>query len=248
MEKLSFKLEIFEGPLDLLLHLIDKNKVNIYDIPISEITEQYLDYLNQLSSMDLDVSSEFLVMAAHLLYIKSKMLLPKYTEPEEDEEDPRQKLIERLLEYKKYKEASVFLEEREHRHKNIFFKDADEIEIPSSSCNLVNLSIDDLLKAFKAVLKKNTEVRTEDKSAFNNIVGTEKVSIKRKIKEILKLLKQKKELKFLDIFNNTHLRAEIVARFLAVLELVKLDVIIIENKDEQLYIYRSKKNGEANEY
>ena len=115
MSELSFKLEIFEGPLDLLLFLIQKNKVNIYDIPISLITEQYLKHLEEMEKHDLEISSEFLVMAARLLYIKSKMLLPKHEELEsEEEEDPRQELIQNLVEYKKYKEVSHFFSDRKN--------------------------------------------------------------------------------------------------------------------------------------
>ncbi|MDR0406447.1 MAG: segregation/condensation protein A, partial [Clostridiales bacterium] len=106
MKQISFKLEIFEGPLDLLLHLISKNKVSLYDIPVSEITEQYMDYLGEMAHFDIEVSSEFLVLAARLLYIKSKMLLPKYEDAEE-EDDPREELAQRLIAYKRFKEAAL---------------------------------------------------------------------------------------------------------------------------------------------
>ncbi|MGE4282905.1 MAG: ScpA family protein [Clostridia bacterium] len=248
MEKLSFRLDVFEGPLDLLLHLIEKNKVNIYDIPIADITGQYLEHLEQLSFMDLEVSSEFLMMAAHLLYIKSKMLLPKHTDSTEEEEDPREQLVARLLEYKKYKEASSFLEERELTYRNIVFKNPDELEIPAVSYSLMNLSIDDLLKAFQGIIKKNTYHQIDVKESFSDIVGITKTSVKQEIREVLKQLDIHKSTTLLELFCNIHLKAEIVTRFLAVLELIKSDIIIIEQRNEQIYIYRSKKNGEVNEY
>ena len=133
MEKLSFKLEVFEGPLDLLLFLIQKNKVSIYDIPVSIITEQYMEYLKLMETNDLEISSEFLVMAARLLYIKSKMLLPKHEELEgEEEEDPRQELIQNLVEYKKYKEVSKFFSDRKNICDFLYFKNSvktDEFKI-----------------------------------------------------------------------------------------------------------------------
>ncbi|MEG1741768.1 MAG: segregation/condensation protein A, partial [Acetivibrio sp.] len=119
---ISVKLEAFEGPLDLLLHLIDKNKVNIYDIPIAMITEQYLEYIAAMKTKDMDIMSEFLVMAATLLNIKSRMLLPKDETQEEEEEDPRKELVERLLEYKMYKYISYELKDRQEDASKVLFK------------------------------------------------------------------------------------------------------------------------------
>ena len=124
MSAIDVKLNVFEGPLDLLLHLIEKNKVNIYDIPIVTITEQYLEYVNNMEEEDLDVMSEFLVMAATLIKIKSRMLLPKDEETEEDEEDPREELVRRLLEYKMYKYAAGELKDLELEGNKAFFKKA----------------------------------------------------------------------------------------------------------------------------
>ncbi|MBZ4646825.1 MAG: scpA [Clostridia bacterium] len=245
MNKLSFKLEMFEGPLDLLMHLIEKNKVSIYDIPIAEITDQYLEYLNHMSGIDLEVSSEFLVLAAQLLYIKSKMLLPQYKDTEEEGGDPRQELIEKLVEYKRYKELSVFLEERENKYKNIFFKNADEIEISEENYNLIHLSVNDLVAAFNKILLRNNRINPPSQKTFEKIVGREKVSVSAKVKEILNLLSKKKEIRFLDIFKNLRSRAEIVASFLAVLELIKLNKIIAEQRkigeNTCIYIYHSNK-------
>lgn len=129
--ELQVKLEVFDGPLDLLLHLIEKNKVDIFDIPIVLITEQYLDYVRKMDTKDMDVMSEFLVMAATLVKIKSKMLLPAEEEEQEEEEDPRQELVERLLEYKMYKYASFELKDRQVDAGKVFFKEPsipDEIK------------------------------------------------------------------------------------------------------------------------
>ena len=129
MEHLTYKLENFEGPLDLLLTLIQKNKVSIYDIPIAMITEQYLEAIEGIEEMNLENTSEFLVMASQLLYIKSKMLLPK-TQEEEDEEDPREELARRLYEYQQYKEASEELRKSEFSTKYMVFREAEKINFP----------------------------------------------------------------------------------------------------------------------
>ncbi|NLY43826.1 MAG: segregation/condensation protein A [Clostridiaceae bacterium] len=229
MEKISFKLEVFEGPLDLLLHLIEKNKVNIYDIPIAEITSQYFEYLECASQMDLELSSEFIVLAAQLLYIKSKMLLPRHCdqEAEENEEDPRQELVERLLEYKKYKNATAFLEEREKKYKKIFYKNPDVIEVSEQS---LFLSINDLVDAFySAVLRKQRENPVQ-RPYFNNVLNKEEVSVNDKMKDILQIVITKKEIRFIDIFKKMTSKSEIIASFLAVLELIKLNKIIAEQK------------------
>ena len=137
MKKLSLKLEVFEGPLDLLMYLIQKNKVNIYDIPISEITHQYLEYLNEIPVPNLEVASKFVAMAARLLYIKSKMLLPKHDTLEDDmeDDDPRKELVDKLIEYKKYKEISLYLKQK-NRYKNIYYKQPENIEIDDNMPNL----------------------------------------------------------------------------------------------------------------
>lgn len=148
MEQLEFKLEHFDGPLDLLLHLIDKDKVDIFDIPIVEITAQYMEYVNQMEEEDLDVISDFLVMAATLLEIKSRMLLPKEIDEESGEEiDPRQELVERLLEYRKYKYMAVQLEKREDGADTYFYR---EKQIPEEVEKYVPpVDLDALLKALR---------------------------------------------------------------------------------------------------
>jgi len=247
MNQLSIKLEVFEGPLDLLMHLIQKNKVNIYDIPISEITDQYLEYLSQMEEMDLEISSGFLVMAANLLYIKSRMLLPKHSDSEESDEDPRQELVDRLIEYQKYKEASQFLEEREGRGQYYFFREPLQFEISDSEDNnLINLSIEELIKAFSRLVMDKRLKAPPSKRSFDGIVGIEKVSIRTKAKEIIKMLENHPQVLFLDIFKEMKSRAEIVAGFLAVLELIKMKKIIAEQKKDtnEIYVYLVK-HGEG---
>ena len=246
MEKLSFKLEIFEGPLDLLMHLIRKNKVNIYDIPISEITDQYLEYLDQISKMDLEISSEFLVMAAQLLYIKSKMLLPQYSE-EEQEEDPRKELVDRLLEYKRYQEVAMYLGERESQYRDIFFKSPGKIEHFESGHQFINISIEELTKAFQNLLLKQDRRLPPNKETFDGIIKREIIPVDLKMQQIMSILKKHKQINFLDLFKNSVSKAEIVAKFLGVLELIRVHKVrVIQNTiDKTMYIQRIE-DGEVN--
>ena len=166
MSAIDVKLNVFEGPLDLLLHLIEKNKVNIYDIPIVTITEQYLEYVNNMEEEDLDVMSEFLVMAATLIKIKSKMLLPKDEEDPEDEEDPREELVRRLLEYKMYKYAAGELKDLEIEGNKAFFKKAtipaevknvkQEVD-PYELISKADVDLQKLNEIFKSVMRKQVD-------------------------------------------------------------------------------------------
>ena len=188
------KLEVFEGPLDLLLHLIEKNKVSIYDIPIVLITEQYLEYVNQMDHEDLDVVSDFLVMAATLLDIKSRMLLPKVEkEEEEDEEDPRAELVRRLLEYKMYKYMAQELEEREQEAELLFFKEPTiprevaKYEEPLDLDKLLDgLTLAKLQKVFDAVMKRNANKLDPVRSRFSTI-RREPISLEQKVRSVLSM-------------------------------------------------------------
>lgn len=217
MEQISFKLAVFEGPLDLLLHLISKNKVNIYDIPIKEITAQYLDAIEEMKRMDLEVSSEFIVMAAQLLYIKSRMLLP--AEEEEEKEDPREELANRLIEYKRYKEASGYLKEHEFASRYMFFKAPDDIE-PKIKETKINFDLDELTRAFYDVLERSKRREPPPKQIFDGIVKRSVVSVKDKISSILSAA-SKKSISFKKYFKSLVYKDEMVAAFLAVLELIK---------------------------
>ena len=227
MEQLSFKLESFEGPLDLLLTLIKKNKVSIYDIPIAEILDQYLEVMQQMEEMDLELSSEFLVLAATLLQIKSKMLLPA-TE-EETEEDPRAELVRRLVEYNKIKESMEFFRERENMGSLLFFKVPDVIERPPAQMDYSELTPLKLLEAYRESFSKMERKLPPPKRSFTGIVGHEKVSVREKVGKLWRGLLNRGKILFRDIFKGVKTRAEAVASFLAVLELIKMNKIEIED-------------------
>ncbi len=229
---LKFKLENFEGPLDLLLSLIRKNKVSIYDIPISDILEQYLAVVQQMQEMDLEVSSEFLVLAATLLQIKSRMLLPKEDEEGEDELDPREELVRRLIEYNKVKAAAEFFIPRQHIGDAFFFKVPDAIERPPAEWNYSGMTTENLIAAYKRAYQKLERKQPPPKHSFQGIVGHEKVSLKQKVTRIWESLRVKSRMKFKELFKGVKSKPEAVASFLAVLELIKLRKIRIEYEDD----------------
>jgi segregation and condensation protein A len=215
------KLEVFEGPLDLLLYLIKKEEVDIYDIPIERITNQYMEYLTLMQMLNLEVAGEFLVMAATLMYIKSRMLLPadqQVTDTETEEgEDPRWELIRQLVEYKKFKDAGLQLGRREEQQANIFSRGsaASGVEV-DKDVPLAEVSIFDLINAFNDVLKKASA--RED---FREIME-EKFTVSDKIEEILYTLRDRSEMIFSELFATASSRAEVVVTFLALLELIRL--------------------------
>ena len=226
MEKVLYKLENFEGPLDLLLHLITKNKVSIYDIPIVEITDQYLEAIEGIEETQLENTSEFLVLAAQLLLIKSKMLLPK-EEVLEEEEDPREELARRLLEYQKYKEASQELRKTEFWSRYMFFKESEKIEFPVPPYDRHH-ETDELINAFNSILQRQIRKEKPKKKAFLGIVGREKVSVEDMTNKVYSMLKKKKNLSFKSIFRKGDSRPEMIATFLAVLEMIKSNKILVE--------------------
>lgn len=232
MEQLKFKLDSFEGPLDLLLQLIRKNKVSIYDIPISLILEQYLAVMAQMQEMDLEVSSEFLVLAATLLQIKSKMLLPKEEEDEDDGVDPREELVRRLAEYKKVKESIGFFKERENIGTFMFCKSPDAIERPPAELNYAQLTPENLLIAYKRAYQRLERKQPPPKHSFKGIVGHEKVSIRSRVAGLWNKLMSKSKVLFKDLFKGTKSKPEAVAAFLAVLELIKIKKIRIEYEED----------------
>lgn len=250
MEQLNFKLEHFEGPLDLLLTLVKKNKVSIYDIPISVILEQYLAVMQEMQEMDLEVSSEFLVLAATLLQIKSRMLLPKPEEETEDGEDPREELIRRLLEYSKVKAAAEYLRPRQSIGAAMFFKAPDLIERPPAEWSYAGMTPENLIAAYKRAYQKLERRQPPPKHSFHGIVGHEKVSVREKVAGIWKRLIQKSRMKFKELFRGVKSKPEAVASFLAVLELIKLKKIRIEygeNEDiSNPQIFRTDDEGVSN--
>ncbi len=230
------KLEAFEGPLDLLLHLIDKNKINIYDIPIIEITEQYLEYIRHMESKDLDVMSEFLVMAATLVNIKSKMLLPP--EENEDEEiiDPRQELVERLLEYKMYKYISEELKDKQLDASRMLFKPPtipQEIadfkeEIPVEDL-LNDLTLSRLHDIFRSIMKKQVDKIDPIRSTFGRI-EREEINLGAKFIQIQEYGLLHRNFSFRCLLEAQHTKMEAIVTFLAILELIKIGRINIEQE------------------
>lgn len=220
----QIKLEVFEGPFDLLVHLIEKNEVDIYDIPIAKITEQYLEYISVMQMLDLELASEFLVMAANLLAIKAKMLLPKPPVSGDDtageEFDPRDELVEKLLEYKKFKAMAEYLQEKEIFMNRVYTRPNDEemfYHLFSEENPLEGISMHSLLDALQEVL---------DRAAGAELMGEiprEEVSIREMMKEIMRrLFFHNRSISFKELFRTSGSRVEIIATFLAVLELIKI--------------------------
>ncbi len=228
MDQLKFHLDHFEGPLDLLLTLVRKNKVSIYDIPISMILDQYLAVMQEMQEMDLEISSEFLVLAATLLQIKSKMLLPKAEDEEDDGVDPREELARRLAEYSKVKNAAAVLTQRQNIGASLFFKVPDVIERPPAEWNYASLTPENLLLAYQRAYQKLERKQPPPKHSFVGIVGHEKVSVRKKVASIWKTILGRSRILFRDLFHGTTSRPEAVASFLAVLELIKLKKIRVE--------------------
>ncbi len=241
---LEVKLEVFEGPLDLLLHLIDKNKVDIYDIPIITITDQYLEYVDAMPTKDMDVMSEFLVMASTLLRIKSKMLLPKEETEEEEVEDPRQELVERLLEYKMYKYASLELKTREQGAGRSFYK---EPTIPKEITDFKEeVSVDELLSdltlaklqgIFHSVMRKQIDKVDPIRSTFGEI-EKEEINLGDHILYLEDYAKEHKTFSFRALLEEGHTKTYVVVSFLGVLELMKQGKLTIVQEDifDDIYI------------
>ncbi len=234
--ELEVKLQVFEGPLDLLLHLLEKNKVSIYDIPIVEITNQYLDYIRQLQKEDLNLASEFMVMAATLLAIKSKMLLPAEETEEEDAEDPRAELVQQLIEYKMYKCMAFELRDRQMDAERIFYKDPtipDEVlayQPPVDTKELVSdLTLNQLNDIFKSVLKRQKDKIDPIRSKFGEI-KKEEVSMEEKMVSVTKYATENKKFSFRQLLEKQSSKMEVIVTFLAILELMKSGQILISQE------------------
>ena len=218
----AIKLDIFEGPLDLLLYLIKKNEIDIYNIPVALITEQYLQYLKMIKSLNLDLAGEYLVMAATLIHIKSRMLLPEPEEPEEEEEDPRAELVRQLLEYQAFKEAAANLSQRPILERDVFTRAAflpEEIEkLPPGEEDLIEVSIFELIEAFHRLVS-----RIDRKELLE--IDLEKMSVTDIINDILERLSNEKNLTFEELLGEGKERWRIIYTFLALLELIKLKMV-----------------------
>jgi Uncharacterized conserved protein len=230
----QIKIHNFEGPFDLLFHLIEKAEVDIYDIPIADITNQYLEYITEMQSLDLEVASEFILMAATLIQIKSKMLLPKEKYPLDemgmDGADPRAELVEQLIQYKKYKEAAMILKEKEEEYMDVFYKNAEIIDDIDEDKILVNMTLDDLVNAFNDVLK-----RYDSKNSGSNLdqqVIREEITVDDKISMLRDFLSNTGRAYFTDLFQDKITdKLSIIVTFLALLELIRL---------KEIRVYQSK--------
>lgn len=234
--ELNIKLQVFEGPLDLLLHLLEKNKVNIYDIPIVEITNQYMEYITEMKRRDLNIMSEFLVMAATLIDIKSKMLLPK-EETEEEEEDPRAELVQKLLEYKMYKCMSYELKDRQIDAQKVLFKvptipeEVKQYEAPVSVEELVSdITLKKLNTIFKSIMKKQEDKIDPIRSKFGKI-EKEEVSLEEQMEYLENYAVVHRNFSFRGLLEAQSSKMEIIVMFLAVLELMKTGKIFISQEN-----------------
>ena len=239
---INFKINEFEGPLDLLLHLIKENKMDIMNIEIEKITEQYISYLNEQEKMNLEIASEYLVMASELIELKSKLLLPnpKIEETEEEQVDPREELVNRLLEYQAYKEITKVLKEKEELRKEIYTKSPENIKnyIEEDTKLSSDITLDDLVEAFKKYLERKKESKP-----LKTKVTTNEISVSSRRLEIKSILKKKPKVSFFELFPVLN-KEYIVATFLAILEMAKnrelkitqdknFDDIICEVQDEK---------------
>lgn len=232
---INIKLESFEGPMDLLYSLIIKNKIDIYDIPIVELTDQYLEYVDYMQRENMESISEFILMAATLIEIKSKMLLPKEVDENNKEIDPREELVNRLVEYKKFKTLAQDFAAKQKGSAYNYFKGSDKAiiskvrkDVPREISDILNgVDMEMLFNAFEEVLKRQEVKIDKVRSKFNS-VQREEFTIESKIKHINNLLKLNKEVSFFNIFDYKASKGEIVTTFLAVLELIRNDGLKIK--------------------
>ena len=222
MAEYKVQFEVFEGPLDLLLYLIKKEEVDIYEVNLTKLATQFIEYIDLMRAFDLEVAGEFLVMASTLMYIKSRELLPVdqqvVVEAEDEGEDPRFELIRQLVEYKKFKDAAAKLQTLEERQENVFPRLPGKIEFENTEAPAkIEVSIFDLLNAVNSVLK-----RFQDKTAGTREIYEDKWTVSEKIEFVLKTLTERGSVKFSELFETAANRAEVVCTFLALLELIRL--------------------------
>lgn len=240
-DKYVVTIDNFDGPLDLLLHLIKEQDIDIYDIKIEDITKQYLDYIRHMKELNLEIASEYLVMASELIEMKSKMLLPKKKEKEDDdyEEDPRELLIERLLAYKRYKEVTSEFKDLELTRKMVFTREPDNLNrYVKEDENSEELGVADLIDAFNNLLKR----KELDRPIATKITKKE-ISVTEKVNKIKNILRNKKKINFEDIFE-VSTKEEVIISFLSVLEMVKKDEILLTQEGNFKNIVISLKEGE----
>ena len=230
-KKYAIKIDNFEGPLDLLCHLIDKNKMNIYNIQISKITDQYIEYLKEQEKLNLEIASEFLVMASTLLYLKSKNLLPK--QEEEEEELTEEELIRRIIEYKKFKEISKVFKENYEIYANRIFKGQEEIALPKRKLekDYYNAIIPNI---YQKLVERNSVKINQNAKNIEKIALVENYTVASKVKEMFKVLIKQKRFVFNKLFSiSTHNKQEVVTAFSGLLELSRRNKV--ETKQEELF-------------
>ena len=216
-KKYSIKIDNFEGPLDLLCYLIDKNKMNIYDVNLTEITNQYIEYLNTMEEMNLEIASEFIVMASTLLYLKSKNLLPK--QEEEEEEITEEELIRRIIEYKKFKEISKVFKENYIIFSNRFYKCQEEIKLPKQKLEK-NYGTEKIPEVYKLLVERNSVKINQNAKNIEKIALIDKYTVADKVKEMYKVLTKQKKFIFNKLFTiKKHEKQEVVTAFSGLLEL-----------------------------
>jgi segregation and condensation protein A len=245
LEDIRIRIQSFEGPLDLLVHLIKKNELNVYDIPIALITEQYLEYLDLMQELNLDVASEFLVMAATLIHIKSRMLLPRPDPTQEDQEpgeDPRDALVRRLLEHQKFKAAAELLHERETLRSAQWTRPDSRVEAIAGEDYEPELEVDlfSLLSAFRLVLQRARERPPLE-------LPPEQVSIETRIEQLLERLSETDACGFNDLFADAASRADMIVTFLALLEMIRLKLIRVFQAGQMgpIRIYKRARPADA---
>lgn len=225
----ALNIDSFQGPLDLLLHLIKESKMDIFDLKIEEITNQYLEYINKMEEMNLNIASSYLVMSAELLEIKSKMLLPRHTlEEEEEEEDPRDSLVNRLIEYQRYKDLTGEFKNLEFERQKIFTKIPENIRKYVEDNQVINggeVTLDDLIAAFQKFLD-----RQKQKQPLNTKVTSREITVEHRRRSIKKILLAKKKVNFMELFDVIN-REYVVVTFLAVLEMAKEKELIIRQEN-----------------
>lgn len=233
---LSYKLEKFEGPLDLLLHLIEKNKVSIYDIPIFEITNQYMEYVNAMEEEDLDIVSDFLVMTATLLDIKSRMLLPAEKDENGEEIDPREELVARLVEYKTYKSLGEKLKSRQLLASRLLYKEPTiptevaKYEPPVNVQELLSrVTLERLQEIYRMVTRRQVDKIDPVRSRFGNI-EKDPVRLSQKLAYVYEYAQDKKHLSFRELIWKQHTKADVVVTFLACLELIKIGRLTVHQE------------------
>jgi len=231
-DKYKIKIENFEGPLDLLCHLVEKNKMNIYDISITEITDQYIDYINSMKDLNLEVTGDFLIMASNLLYIKSKLLLPVDKENEEDEEDPKEELILKLVEYKKIKEVTALMKENNEKYSLFHYKEPEKITFTKVKPKLETTYSSDIIPSiFMKIAKDNMDKINHNAADVHRLIESEKITVKSKIRDILKGILKKGEIIFNKTFNiKEKSKIEVITAFMAMLELNRASKVSISQE------------------